>query len=153
MSNVTCCIVSFVPLWIEILSSWAELTCQANKVARACLSCLQPRGWTKPYPEPMSIQMIIILSRASEVGSPTNHLGSRQRQDTGPGIDYQKLKKNGPYTGPILLRQGEPGTSQYNRLIVRMFQTLTNVGITILDEGLGCWTKIGKNVRFWTTTH
>ncbi len=27
-----------------------------------------------------------ILSRASEVGSPTNHLGSRQRQDTGPGI-------------------------------------------------------------------
>ena len=27
-----------------------------------------------------------ILSRASGVGSPTNHLGSRQRQDTGPGI-------------------------------------------------------------------
>ena len=26
------------------------------------------------------------LSRASEVGSPTNHLGSGQRKDTGPGI-------------------------------------------------------------------
>ncbi len=26
-----------------------------------------------------------ILSRASEVGSPTNHLGSRQRQDTDQG--------------------------------------------------------------------
>ena len=30
----------------------------------------------------------IILSRASEVGSPTNHLGSRQRQDTGPYVKY-----------------------------------------------------------------
>ena len=40
----------------------------------------------------------IILSCASEMGSPTNHLGSRQRQDTGQGsfsplINYQKLKK------------------------------------------------------------
>ncbi len=29
---------------------------------------------------------LIVLLRASEVGSPTNHPGSRQRQDTGPGI-------------------------------------------------------------------
>ncbi len=28
---------------------------------------------------------LYILSRASEVGSPTNHLGSRQRRDTGQG--------------------------------------------------------------------
>ncbi len=30
--------------------------------------------------------LIIVLSHAGEVGSPTNHPGSRQRQDTGPGI-------------------------------------------------------------------
>ncbi len=48
-----------------------------------------------------------VLSRASEAGSPTNHLGPGQRQDTGPGIlwsvkyldranlvtNYQNLKK------------------------------------------------------------
>ncbi len=45
------------------------------------------------------IKAIYILSRASEVGSPTNHPGSRQRQDTGPGIlwsviaTYKNLKK------------------------------------------------------------
>ncbi len=57
------------------------------------------------------------LSRASEVGSPTNQLGSRQRQDTGPGIlwSVNRWKKNGPYTGPVLLRQGEPGTPQYDQ--------------------------------------
>ncbi len=60
--------------------------------------------------------------------------GSRQRQDTGPGILWSVhswtkpntyggasnlaittqnfKKKNGPYTRPVLLRQGEPGTSQ-----------------------------------------
>ncbi len=62
-----------------------------------------------------------ILSRASGMGSPTNHPGSGQRQDTGPGIlwwtkpNYLKIwkKMNGPYIRPVLLRQGEPGTSQY----------------------------------------
>ena len=49
------------------------------------------------------LQVNKILSRASEVESPTNHLGSRQRRDTGQGsssldtanlmISYQKLKK------------------------------------------------------------
>ncbi len=72
-----------------------------------------------------------ILSRPSEVGSPTNHPGSGQRQDTGPGILWSVhrwkanlvilpkkfLKKNGPYTRPVLLRQAEPGTSQYACLI------------------------------------
>ncbi len=29
------------------------------------------------------------------------------------GISKKKKKKDGPYTGPVLLRQGEPGTSQY----------------------------------------
>ncbi len=32
------------------------------------------------------LYILYILSRASEVGSPTNHPGSRQRQDMGPGI-------------------------------------------------------------------
>ncbi len=55
-----------------------------------------------------------ILSRASEVGFPTNHLGSGERQDTGQGsFSPLKIEKDGPYTGPVLLRQGEPGTSQY----------------------------------------
>ncbi len=30
-------------------------------------------------------------------------------------------KKNGPYTGSVLLRQGEPGTSQYNTKVVQSF--------------------------------
>ena len=61
----------------------------------------------------------IILSRASEVGSPTNHLGSGQRQDTDQGSfgpltgGLPKIEKDEPYTGPVLLRQGDPGTSQY----------------------------------------
>ncbi len=38
--------------------------------------------------------------------------GSRQRQDTGPGILKIK-KKNRPYTRSVLLWQGEPGTSHY----------------------------------------
>ncbi len=65
-----------------------------------------------------------ILSCASEMGSPTNHPDSGQRQDTGSGIlwsvhrwtiaTYKKFKKkNGPYIRPVLLRQGEPGTSHY----------------------------------------
>ncbi len=37
-------------------------------------------------------------------GSPTNHPGSRQRQDTGPGDPF-KNKKNGPYTESVLLRR------------------------------------------------
>ncbi len=31
---------------------------------------------------------------------------------------YPKLKKNGPYTGPILLRQGEPVMSQYAMMMI-----------------------------------
>ncbi len=52
-----------------------------------------------------------MLSRASEMGSPTNHRDSRQRRDIGQGSS--KMEKYGPTTGPVLLRQGEPGTSQY----------------------------------------
>ncbi len=79
-----------------------------------------------------------ILSCASEVGSPTNHPGSRQQQDMGPGIlwsvhrwmkpnnlvvaTYKIFKKNnGPYIRPVLLRQGKPGTSQYNPLIIIIY--------------------------------
>ncbi len=39
---------------------------------------------------------ISILSRASEVGSQTNHLGSRQRRDTGQG-------SSSPLTGGRIL--------------------------------------------------
>ncbi len=53
----------------------------------------QITGWLQVY-------YTRILPRASGVGSSTNHPGSK--------------KKNGPYTEPVLLRQGEPGTSQYN---------------------------------------
>ncbi len=55
------------------------------------------------------------------MGSPTNHPGSRQRQDTGQGsfgpfkggLPKNLKKKNGPHTGSVLLRQGEADTSQY----------------------------------------
>ncbi len=57
------------------------------------------------------------MSHASGMGSSTNHPVSRQREDRGPGILWSvhrwTKKKNRPYTGPVLLRQGEPGTSQY----------------------------------------
>ena len=33
-----------------------------------------------------NVMISYILSRASKVGSPTNHPGFEQRQDTGPGI-------------------------------------------------------------------
>ncbi len=71
---------------------------------------------------------IKILSHAREVGSPTNHPGSGQWQNTGPGILWfvhrwtnslsnsylQKILKRTDRTfDPFLLRQGEPGTSQY----------------------------------------
>ncbi len=49
---------------------------------------------------------LYILLHASKVGSPTDHPGSRQRQDTGPG-------KTDRTFDPFLLRQGEPSTSQY----------------------------------------
>ncbi len=81
---------------------------------------------------------VIILLRASEVGSPIDHLGSRQRRDTGQGssspltggldltptgepptVEFHKgstgFEKYGLTAGPVLLRQGEPGTSQYYR--------------------------------------
>ncbi len=46
----------------------------------------------------------MILSRASEVGSPTNHLVSRQRRDTGQG-------SSSPLTGGLdLTPRGEHNT-------------------------------------------
>ena len=41
---------------------------------------------------------LYILSRASWVGSPTNHPGSRQRQDMGPGILWSVNKETCPTT-------------------------------------------------------
>ena len=49
----------------------------------------------------------LVLSRASEVGSPTNHPGSRWRQDTGLVIatyKNSKKKKNGPYIRPVFTK-------------------------------------------------
>ncbi len=68
-----------------------------------------------------------ILSRASEAGSPKNHLGPGQRRDTdqwpfSPSSLYRLtnrlifLKKLWANTRPVLLRQGEPGTPQYIEL-------------------------------------
>ena len=37
-------------------------------------------------------------------------------------------KKNGPYTGPVLLRQGEPGTSQYICNNPNYFQSILKPG-------------------------
>ncbi len=37
-----------------------------------------------------------------------------------------KIEKDGPYTGPVLLRQGEPGTSQYITKESRIARGLTN---------------------------
>ncbi len=50
-----------------------------------------------------------IMSCASKVGSPMNHLDYRHgamQGSFGPSKNYPKLKKNGPYTEPVLLRQG-----------------------------------------------
>ncbi len=72
-----------------------------------------------------------------QVASPTNHPGSR-RQETGLGILWSVHRwttlatlprnftktKNGPYTEPILLRQGEPDTSQY----IRDFLVFVKIG-------------------------
>ena len=61
------------------------------------------------------------------MGSPTNHLGSRQRRDTGQGstspltggqilTNYQKLKKHGPTIGPVLL--GRVSLARHNIIII-----------------------------------
>ncbi len=58
-----------------------------------------------------------ILSRASETGSPTNRPGSNKTRGQGSfgtstgGPDLKE--RNAHLIRPILLRQGEPGTSQY----------------------------------------
>ncbi len=57
------------------------------------------------------IYLVIVLSHAIEVGSPMNHLGSRQRRDMDQG-PFSPLKIRTD-TGPVLLRQGEPGMPQY----------------------------------------
>ena len=48
-----------------------------------------------------------------EYNDTCQHPGSRQRQDMGTWILWSVKMKNRPYTGPVLLRQGGPGTSQY----------------------------------------
>ncbi len=56
------------------------------------------------YPVSRGAGPQIILSRASEMGSPTNHLGSRQRRDTGQGSSSSLTD------GRILTPTGEPPT-------------------------------------------
>ncbi len=61
-----------------------------------------------------SIRIVKILSCASGMGSPTNHPGFQAATRHGARDPLVRTKKNnGPHTRPILLRQGEPGTSQY----------------------------------------
>ncbi len=76
------------------------------------------------------LQVTIILSRASKAGSPTNFSGSDKTRGQGyfgPStggpdlqgkldnhLDKKNLKgTNRTFDLPFLLRQGEPGTSQY----------------------------------------
>ena len=81
------------------------------------LTSLEKWAWYAQMCDPKKI-----LSRASAVGSPTNHLGSRQqtRARAPPNGKLPKIEKHGPTIGPVLLRQGEPGTSQY---IIRPVKT------------------------------
>ncbi len=37
--------------------------------------------------------------------------------------NYLYIKKNGPYIGPVLLRQGEPGTSRYTSTTIYTMYT------------------------------
>ena len=64
-----------------------------------------------------SLSCKYILSRASNAGSPTNHPGSDKTRDQGcfgPSTGGPDLKEtNRTFDSPFLLRQGEPGTSQY----------------------------------------
>ena len=68
-------------------------------------------------------------------------LGSGQRQDTGPGILWsvhrwtnsylqKNLKRTDRTFDPFLLRQGEPGTSQYICITVCLYVTFT-VGLIL----------------------
>ncbi len=54
---------------------------------------------------------LLILSRASEVGSPKNRLGSGLRRDTEQWpLKFKKIRAN---FRPVLPRQGQPGTPHY----------------------------------------
>ncbi len=81
---------------------------------------------TDPSPWSAKTIQIFILSRASETGSPTNRLGSDKTRGQGSltidkldKIQFNHLDKNlkkerTAHLIPLfLLRQGEPGTSQY----------------------------------------
>ncbi len=63
-----------------------------------------------------------ILSRASEAGSPKNRPGSDKTRGQG------SLKgTNRTFDSPFLLRQGEPGTSQYSKILhLLYFYTFVN---------------------------
>ncbi len=61
--------------------------------------------------------MPTLLSRVSEVGSPTNHLGSRQRRDTGQGSS--SLLTGGRNLTPT----GEPPErNMYAKYLVKNYQ-------------------------------
>ena len=89
-----------------------------------------------------------ILSRASEMGSPTNHLGSRQLQDTGQG-------SSSPLTGGwILTHTGEPPTCTEHNTYTKY---LDKVNLMINYQKLNNtdwlhWTRFTKAGWAWHIT-
>ncbi len=79
-----------------------------------------------------------ILSHASKAGSPMNRLGSGQRRDTDQGplpmTDYLKRLKIWAHIRPVLLRQGEPGMSQYVRKMTPVLLTCITFGRIVLSK-------------------
>ena len=60
---------------------------------------------------------VYILSRASEVGSPSNHPGLRAATRHGVRDPLVGSQKRTVHLTRFLLRQGEPGTSQYDNMV------------------------------------
>ncbi len=46
--------------------------------------------------------------------------GSDKTRARDPSYKLPKIEKDGPTTGPVLLRQGEPGTSQYIQITLEI---------------------------------
>ncbi len=105
----------------------------------------------------INFNLFLILSRASGMGSPTNHLGSEQRQETGPGILWSVNRWTGPkdpwpcvlsLTGAwvVFWRPHRAGTWQYFIFSYYLGPPIEGQG-TIL--GLYMFINVSDG-RFWT---
>ncbi len=98
---------------------------------------------------------IIMLSRADEVGSPTNHLGSRQRQDTGQVssspltgglnlvINYQKLKNTDRLLDPFYW--GRVSLARHNIKAIRFLDFKSNLFSLKVKPYSYTWSKSPMN--------